>query len=1237
MKNTLINWNCQGYRARYYEIRGLLLRHQPLCLSLQETMHGDSNLSAPRGYNIEQFSPTVNPIPGTGLAILIKSTQGHRRLRLLSPLQAIAVRLGIGHILVTICNIYVSPREDLRLQDLMDLVDELPRPFIINGDFNSLHPLWGNQSLNRRGRCIEQLLANSDLCLLNSGEKTHLHIQTGTESAIDLSLCSPDVYADFNWSTADDLFGSDHFPVLMDYIEPQLTTGEARFLLKRADWETFEALTLITDDHEDLSVDELTRVLTRKLTVAANVAIPRSKGSTLHRVPWWTDECSVVDVQRKRALRRYQRTRNEVDKIAYKRARAKAQYVKKCAKIESWRRYVSSINKDTPVSKIWQRIQKMRGKQKHHAPCLTVAGVTTAHPAAVTNLLAEHFANVSSGHHWNNRFQTYKLQQEQRLIDFTPTERSYYNEPIAITEIYHALRNCKNTAPGPDGIPYQMVKKMHPTALRLLLLLYNKIWSSHQLPTEWRTSIVLAFPKAGKPPSEPSSYRPISLSSCIGKLLEKIINGRLIRHLEAYSLLSPLQFGFRRNRGTIDALVRIQNHICRSKEEGKHTICVLFDMHKAYDTTWRHGILRSLHAKGIRGNLALYCREFLKERTFRVKSGDNFSAVYRQNEGVPQGSVLSCTLFLLALDGIVNELPDGVHASLYVDDLVLYASSRFLPALTRRLQVAINRCALWAENHGFVFSAQKTFALHVAAGRSRGIAPALFLDGTPIAYKPQTKLLGLTLDQNFSWLPHLKDLKTRAVKALDILKCLSGHSWGADRQSLLLLYRSLIRSKIDYGSIVYQTANLRSISIMDPVHNAALRLCSGAFRSSPVISLYAECGEPPLKLRRAQLTLQYLARLLQSPHSPTWTSVCAPGQVNEPFPYSIPSLLDYSALITDINLPPLNVLPANRTAIPIWRIPTATFCPLCSYPKKSPENPLTMRELFREHVALRHSHSEHIYTDGSKTGGAVGCAAVYRDHVERRRLMAQTSVFSSELYAIILALNMIENSQGNEFTIFTDSKSALFAIRSCDCCHPLIANILSTIARLTLATKCVCICWVPGHVDVHGNDRADCEAKEAANSNEEFSNRGVPSRDLYPVIRGALMAHWQSQWENTSENKLRELKPTVRSWPSSCCRDRRLEVALCRLRIGHTRLTHGFLMERQPPPYCMDCIVPLTVKHLIAECPNYIDERRARFPSLRDRDSSQILKKVLGEIPDRPYDHLSLKLFLQDSGLLNKL
>ncbi|XP_035231432.1 uncharacterized protein LOC118203270 [Stegodyphus dumicola] len=136
--------------------------------------------------------------------------------------------------------------------------------------------------------------------------------------------------------------------------------------------------------------------------------------------------------------------------------------------------------------------------------------------------------------------------------------------------------------------------------------------------------------------------------------------------------------------------------------------------------------------------------------------------------------------------------------------------------------------------------------------------PELHLDGSLIRVEPEAKILGVIFDRKLTFFPHILNLKKKCAKALNILKVLANTSWGAERCSMLRIYRALIRSKLDYGCVIYGSARPSVLLKLDPVHHQALRICCGAFRTSPVQSLYVICFEPSLDFRRKQLSIDQI-------------------------------------------------------------------------------------------------------------------------------------------------------------------------------------------------------------------------------------------------------------------------------------------------------------------------------------------------------------------------------------------
>ena len=344
-------------------------------------------------------------------------------------------------------------------------------------------------------------------------------------------------------------------------------------------------------------------------------------------------------------------------------------------------------------------------------------------------------------------------------------------------------------------------------------------------------------------------------------------------------------------------------------------------MEKAYDTTWRYGILKEIRKLGLRGRLPTFIENFLADRTMQVRVGSSLSDCYDQEQGVPQGGDLSTTLFSIKINDIVKCLGNLTDCSLYVDDLCICYRSKSMATIERQLQQNLNKIESWATSNGFKFSKSKTQCVHFCQLRKQHDDPVLHLYGSPIPVVEESKFLGILFDRKLSFIPHIKYLKAKCLKALNLLKVLSHTSWGADRTTLLKLYRSLVRSKLDYGCIIYGSARKSYLQMLDPVHNQGLRLALGAFRTSPVASLYVEADEPSLYSRREKLSLQYAIRLAANPSNPAHEVTFPPNYVNlyEQKPKAIKSFgIRISPLLESANIKLQNIEKHFTPNIPAW-------------------------------------------------------------------------------------------------------------------------------------------------------------------------------------------------------------------------------------------------------------------------------------------------------------------------------
>jgi len=154
-----------------------------------------------------------------------------------------------------------------------------------------------------------------------------------------------------------------------------------------------------------------------------------------------------------------------------------------------------------------------------------------------------------------------------------------------MNELLDSLAKSSDSAVSPDDIHYQMLKHLPPDALQSLLNTLNNIWLTGNFPPSWRQSPIVPIPKAGKDLSDPSNYRPIALTSCVCKVMKRMVNNRLVWYLKRNKLITLMQSGFRKGRSTTDQLVRLETFVREAFIQKQHSAVIFFDLEKAYDTT----------------------------------------------------------------------------------------------------------------------------------------------------------------------------------------------------------------------------------------------------------------------------------------------------------------------------------------------------------------------------------------------------------------------------------------------------------------------------------------------------------------------------------------------------------------------------------------------------------------------------------------------------------------------------
>ena len=284
---SIIQWNIQGLSNKKQEILQVIHEHKASILALQETQLKTEFLPKIPDFNVINKEGPSGARQHGGVAMYIHRSVPFDPVDLDTPFQAVAATVHLKTRL-TLCNIYCPPSQLLNPNELLQLFNQLPQPCLLIGDFNAYSTRWGCNTTNTRGRNMESFLENSELELLNNGAPTHPNRVQDT--AIDLSLCSPQLLADFEWNTLPTVLDSDHFPIVISTHIDEPNPEPVR-IMRKADWMLYRNSTIWENIPENFT-DNISMLedLYSRINSAANEAIPTSRPSRFLPKPWWTPD-----------------------------------------------------------------------------------------------------------------------------------------------------------------------------------------------------------------------------------------------------------------------------------------------------------------------------------------------------------------------------------------------------------------------------------------------------------------------------------------------------------------------------------------------------------------------------------------------------------------------------------------------------------------------------------------------------------------------------------------------------------------------------------------------------------------------------------------------------------------------------------------------------------------------------------------------------------------------------------
>ena len=448
---------------------------------------------------------------------------------------------------------------------------------------------------------------------------------------------------------------------------------------------------------------------------------------------------------------------------------------------------------------------------------------------------------------------------------------STFCSPFSSIELSTAISQLStSTSSGPDQITYPLLSHLPQSALNFLLYIFNLSWSTHTFPYAWKQSTIIPILKPGKPSDSPSSYRPISLTSCTSKLFERMVLGRLTYFLEQQDILSPVQAGFRPGRSTVDQVLLLSQSIAdffHQSKPGARTVLATVDFAKAFDSVWHSALLSKLLSLDLPLCFVEWIRSYLSDRRSKVRICNSYSRTFCLRRGVPQGSVLGPVLFSLYINDLPTFFPASVKTSLYADDLAIWASSPSVECETAVVQAALNKLVEWSSKWRLPLNPLKRetsfFSLEPYQSHTQ---PSLHILNTPLKFNPRPTFLGVTFDRTLSFKYHVLSLRKKFHSRFRAFRSIASASWGPSKESLCTLYKAFIRPILTYASPGwFPFSSPTHITSVERMHRSSCRVITGCLSSTPIPLLYIEALLPPLRVTLTHQSLSFFERALRLP------------------------------------------------------------------------------------------------------------------------------------------------------------------------------------------------------------------------------------------------------------------------------------------------------------------------------------------------------------------------------------
>ena len=997
----------------------------------------------------------------------------------------VVVKISTSAWKITLVSFYFEPNSPIEpyLEQLRKVATASPTNLLIGGDSNAKSIWWGSEGTDPRGENLVGALDHMSMQVLNVGDTPTFETVRGGKtysSHVDVTACTTDILDLVeNWKVDQGMTNSDHngitFNIRLQRGERTHTQRTTRlFNTKKANWSQFrEKLAQLNAEHH-ISPSDVTQIsntqqlehiihtYTNNIHIACTEHIPLINTHTKLTLPWWSEELATLKREvatRKRRIRCAAPSRKAgvIDRYLQK----KEEYFAKTrdAQTQSWKEFCGKQDKEG----LWEGIYRVIGRtcKRHEDVPLKHDGRFLSLKES-TRLLAETFYPEDRESEDNPDHRA--TRQRASLVD---GEHDNHDPPFTEQELRVAVDSFNpKKAPGADGFTADICARAVSQDPGTFLAITNTCLKLGHFPKPWKEAAVVVLRKPAKQDYfQPKSYRPIGLLPVLGKILEKMVVGRLKWHL--LPKMSARQYGFMPQRSTEDSLYDLMGHI-RGKLRLKKLITVIsLDIEGAFDSAWWPAIKVRLKEENCPGNIRKVLSSYLQDRRVEVRYGGEAHSI-STNKGCVQGSIGGPILWNLLLDPLLQGLTErGDYCQAFADDIVLVIDGDTALEVQRQANAALAYVGEWGVKNKLKFAPHKTQAM-VVTKKLKFDEPLLSMGGVGIAMSKDIKILGVTIDSCLTFNKHIANICKKIVSIYGQLSRAAKISWGLHADVIRVIYTAVIEPVAMYAASAWAPAvgKLGAKKQLASIQRGfAQKLCR-AYRTVSLNAALLLAGILPLDIRIQEAAALYEAkRGVPRPELAGGEIERRAGHADNGHP-ATHMHLEFKSLIDQSDLD------ANSD------------------------------------FAVR------IFTDGSKIDGKVGAAASYWEGTAETKavkfkLPSYGTVYQAELLAICRATEDVVRGAQQSFAIYSDSRSALEVVVNNGSPHPLAVEARKNLRTAFGQSKAVSLFWLKAHAGLAGNERADHLAKMAA-----LHLKRAPDYDKCPVsfVKGRIRQGSLDEW-----------------------------------------------------------------------------------------------------------------------------